>query len=65
MKLPYLLVGMLTLISCERISASANTRYYFADIDGDGKADQIRWNHQESPGGYSQGTLRNYLVSME
>jgi endonuclease/exonuclease/phosphatase family metal-dependent hydrolase len=37
-------------------SQSVNTRYYFADISGDGKADQIRWNYAEN-----SGELRNYF----
>jgi hypothetical protein len=37
-------------------SQSANTHYYFADISGDGKADQIRWNYGEN-----DGELRNYF----
>lgn len=37
-------------------SQSANTRFYFTDINGDGKADQIRWNYGEN-----SGELRNYF----
>ena len=38
-------------------SQSTDTNFYFADINGDGKADQIRWNYSE----YS-GELRNYFA---
>lgn len=44
-------------------SQSLATKFYFADIDGDGQEDQIRWNYSETPGGYSQGTLKNYLAN--
>lgn len=44
-------------------SQSSDTKFYFADIDGDGKDDQIRWNYTETPSGYSQGTLKNYLAN--
>lgn len=37
-------------------SQSDNTNYYFSDIGGDGKADQIRWNYAEN-----NGELRNYF----
>lgn len=37
-------------------SQSANTVFYFSDINGDGKADQIRWNYAEN-----SGELRNYF----
>lgn len=37
-------------------SQSANTKFYFADINGGGKADQIRWNYGENG-----GELRNYF----
>ena len=37
-------------------SQSTNTLFYYADISGDGKADQVRWNYGE----YS-GELRNYF----
>ncbi|GAB3664748.1 hypothetical protein GCM10028791_40440 [Echinicola sediminis] len=36
--------------------------FYFSDINGDGKADKIRWNKDEAPSGYSVGTLKNYLA---
>lgn len=49
--------------SANGYSASTVTKYYFADIDGDGKADQIRWNYSEIPSGYSQGTLKNYFAN--
>ncbi|GAA0526611.1 hypothetical protein GCM10009415_04880 [Chitinophaga japonensis] len=39
-------------------SQSANTRFYFADINGDGKADQVRWNYGEN-----SGALRNYFAN--
>jgi endonuclease/exonuclease/phosphatase family metal-dependent hydrolase len=39
-------------------SQSADTHYYFTDISGDGKADQVRWNYAE----YS-GELRNYFAN--
>lgn len=39
-------------------SQSANTLFYFTDISGDGKADQVRWNYGE----YS-GELRNYFAN--
>jgi len=38
-------------------SQSANTRFYFTDINGDGKADQVRWNYGEY-----NGALRNYFA---
>jgi len=38
-------------------SQSENTRFYFTDINGDGKADQVRWNYGEN-----SGELRNYLA---
>jgi endonuclease/exonuclease/phosphatase family metal-dependent hydrolase len=37
-------------------SQSENTNFYFSDISGDGKADQIRWNYGEN-----SGELRNYF----
>lgn len=37
-------------------SQSENTYFYFFDINGDGKADQIRWNYGEN-----SGQLRNYF----
>lgn len=42
-------------------SDTSITQYYFADINGDGKSDQIYWNRLESLGGHSQGTLKNYF----
>lgn len=39
-------------------ATTAATEYYFADITGDGKADQVRWNYQE----YS-GKLRSYAAN--
>jgi endonuclease/exonuclease/phosphatase family metal-dependent hydrolase len=38
-------------------SQSAETLLYFSDINGDGKADQIRWNYGEN-----SGELRNYFA---
>ncbi|WP_245843549.1 FG-GAP-like repeat-containing protein [Niastella vici] len=38
-------------------SQSENTYFYFADISGDGKADQVRWNYGEN-----SGELRNYFA---
>jgi endonuclease/exonuclease/phosphatase family metal-dependent hydrolase len=38
-------------------SQSADTNFYFSDINGDGKADQIRWNYAENT-----GELRNYFA---
>lgn len=49
------------IYSLRGTSQSSVTQFYFADINGDGKDDQIRWNYQESPGGYDQGTLKNYF----
>ena len=37
-------------------SQSENTNFYFNDVNGDGKADQIRWNYGEN-----SGELRNYF----
>ena len=42
-------------------STNVNTQYFFNDISGDGKADQIRWNFDESPDEHAQGTLQNYF----
>lgn len=39
-------------------SQSVNTNFYFADINGDGQADQIRWNNGEY-----NGELRNYFAN--
>ncbi|MEN0096723.1 MAG: FG-GAP-like repeat-containing protein [Pedobacter sp.] len=44
------------IYSLRGTSQSANTQFFFADINGDGKEDQIRWNYGE----YS-GELRNYF----
>jgi endonuclease/exonuclease/phosphatase family metal-dependent hydrolase len=38
-------------------SQSENTYFYFNDVNGDGKADQIRWNYGEN-----SGELRNYFA---
>jgi endonuclease/exonuclease/phosphatase family metal-dependent hydrolase len=38
-------------------SQSEHTNFYFSDISGDGKADQIRWNYGEN-----SGELRNYFA---
>ncbi len=38
-------------------SQSENTYFYFNDVNGDGKADQIRWNYSEN-----SGELRNYFA---
>ena len=38
-------------------SASSSTYFYFADINGDGKPDQIRWNYGEA-----SGALSNYFA---
>jgi endonuclease/exonuclease/phosphatase family metal-dependent hydrolase len=38
-------------------SQSENTFFYFNDISGDGKADQVRWNYGEN-----SGELRNYFA---
>ncbi|MBB5437736.1 endonuclease/exonuclease/phosphatase family metal-dependent hydrolase [Pedobacter sp. AK017] len=45
------------IYSLRGTSQSANTNFYFADINGDGKADQIRWNYAENT-----GELRNYFA---
>ncbi len=50
------------IYSLRGTSQSTDTKFYFADIDGNGKCDEIRWNYTESPGDYSQGTLKNYLA---
>jgi endonuclease/exonuclease/phosphatase family metal-dependent hydrolase len=39
------------------LSASSSTCFYFADINGDGKSDQIRWNYGEA-----SGALSNYFA---
>jgi endonuclease/exonuclease/phosphatase family metal-dependent hydrolase len=39
-------------------SGVATTKYYYADVDGDGKADQIVWNP-----GYTSGQTRVYLAT--
>jgi endonuclease/exonuclease/phosphatase family metal-dependent hydrolase len=38
-------------------SQSENTYFFFNDINGDGKADQVRWNYSENA-----GELRNYFA---
>lgn len=38
-------------------SESSNTHFYYADINGDGKADKIRWNPSAN-----SGEIRNYLA---
>lgn len=38
-------------------SESSNTHFYYADINGDGKADKIRWNPTAN-----SGEIRSYLV---
>jgi len=38
-------------------SQSENTDFFFADLNGDGKADQVRWNYAEN-----DGALRNYFA---
>lgn len=38
-------------------SQSADTHFYYADINGDGKPDQIRWNYSEA-----SGALSNYFA---
>ncbi|MFE8604395.1 FG-GAP-like repeat-containing protein [Archangium violaceum] len=40
-------------------SQSANTQYFFADLDGSGAADQIYWNHGAGDGG-SRAYLSRY-----
>lgn len=45
------------IYSLRGTSQSANTRFYWADINGDGKADQNRWNYAENT-----GELRNYFA---
>lgn len=45
------------IYSLRGTSQSANTNFYFSDINGDGKADQIRWNYAENT-----GELRNYFA---
>lgn len=37
-------------------SEDSYTQYFFSDINGDGKADQIRWNYAQN-----SGALRNYF----
>ncbi|MFY0255184.1 FG-GAP-like repeat-containing protein [Chitinophaga sp. 30R24] len=44
------------MYSLRGTSQSENTRFYYADINGDGKADQIRWNYEDN-----DGELRNYF----
>lgn len=45
------------IYSLRGTSQSAHTYFYFTDITGDGKADQIRWNYAEN-----DGALRNYFA---
>ena len=45
------------IYSLRGTSQSANTNFYYADITGDGKADQIRWDYAEN-----EGNLRNYFA---
>jgi len=43
-------------------SASSKTKYYFADVNGDGLADKIYWNYASNHGGkYPTGTLKVYI----
>ncbi|MDX9881079.1 MAG: FG-GAP-like repeat-containing protein [Prolixibacteraceae bacterium] len=51
------------IYSLRGTSESSDTQYFFADINGDGQDDQIRWNYAQSPEGYSQGTLKNYFAN--
>jgi endonuclease/exonuclease/phosphatase family metal-dependent hydrolase len=44
------------IYSLRGTSQSTDTHFYYTDISGDGKADQVRWNYAE----YS-GELRNYF----
>ncbi|HSC36823.1 MAG TPA: VCBS repeat-containing protein, partial [Chitinophagaceae bacterium] len=44
------------IYSLRGTSQSTDTHFYYTDISGDGKADQVRWNYGE----YS-GELRNYF----
>jgi len=44
------------IYSLRGTSQSADTQFFFSDISGDGKADQIRWNYAEN-----SGELRNYF----
>ena len=46
------------IYSLRGTSQSADTKFYFADINGGGKADQIRWNYGENT-----GELRNYFAN--
>lgn len=46
------------IYSLRGTSQSADTEFYFSDISGDGKADQVRWNFGE----YT-GELRNYFAN--
>lgn len=50
------------IYSLRGTSQSEDTQYFFTDISGDGKADQVAWNYNQAPGGNSQGTLRNYFA---
>lgn len=51
------------IYSLRGTSQSSDTQFFFADVDGDGQDDQIRWNYSETPSGYSQGTLKNYFAN--
>jgi len=42
-------------------STSAKTKYYFADINGDGLADKIYWNYAAEYEGLPQGSLKVYI----
>jgi len=39
-------------------ASTATTEFYFADITGDGKADQVRWNYQQY-----DGKLKSYAAN--
>ena len=43
-------------------SASHNTKYYFADVNNDGKADKIYWNRNYQPSGQKQGVVKVFLA---
>jgi hypothetical protein len=46
------------IYSLRGTSQSANTFFYYTDINGDGRADQVRWNYAEN-----SGELRNYFAN--
>lgn len=46
------------IYSLRGTSQSANTEFYYSDLNGDGQADQIRWNYGEN-----NGQLRNYFAN--